>query len=127
MPSGNRHWVTMTFRSVPSGFIDSILPRLSSRTNSRGTTPSRPSFGFELAPRVLVILLSFHRLCLDSAVRAGLRMLPTWIAQSSDVAFLTSPKTLAQQPLENLAATTLRQLGFREFDVAGDFVDGEET
>src|SRR5271157_5783001 len=48
-------------------------------------------------------------------------------AQSTDGALLTNPKALAQEPLQDLAATTLRQLGIRELDVAGDFVAGEES
>src|ERR1700675_1185741 len=54
-------------------------------------------------------------------------ILRTYIVQSSDVAFLTNPKTLAHESLQDLAATALRQLGFRELDVAGDFVVGEES
>jgi hypothetical protein len=54
-------------------------------------------------------------------------MLSTCIAQSTDGALLTSPKALTQEPLQDLAATALRQLGFRELDVARDFVVGEKS
>src|SRR6476661_808756 len=45
--------------------------------------------------------------------------------RSTDSALLTNPKALAQDPLQDLAATALRQFGFRELDVSRDLVVGE--
>src|SRR6478672_1181203 len=47
--------------------------------------------------------------------------------RSTDRALLANPKAVAQEPLQDLAATALRQLGFRELDVPWDLVVGEES
>ncbi|MFL6328662.1 MAG: hypothetical protein ACJ71I_14440 [Nitrososphaeraceae archaeon] len=52
MPSGCRHSVTITFRSVPSAFSEKTWPPLKSRANKRPTVaalllPDVTGFGLE--------------------------------------------------------------------------------
>src|SRR5580704_4834971 len=106
MPSGNRQLLTMTFWSEPSGFITWIRLPLSSSTNRRPAALLRPDVGFDFVARDAVMLFSFHIRCPDLVLCAG----GLCRNGSTDSALLTNPKALAQEPLQDLAATALRQL-----------------